>query len=244
MNLTKVFKESLSVYGKDKWIAIFSLIPALIGALIYGVFGSFLYGDLLNSGKKYIEDTVSSGGWSSFFFWLLVGILTIAFYFLLSWTFVLVVQGLSAPFNDIISGRVEKALIGESPEDIGQSFKRLSSRIIFTLKNEVKKISFIVFLNLMAFALSFVGILAPIGMIISALLMAVGFLDYSWARKDLHFRACLSDVRTSFFSYGIMGGVFLVLVTIPLVNLIAIPFGVVYFTVLYHYKNNSNLVSR
>jgi CysZ protein len=242
MNMTSSLKEAFSVYGKDKWIVIFSLVPVIIGAAIYTWFGSWLYGDVLEMGKSYIEKTVSTGGWSQFFFWLLAGILTIAFYFLLSWTFVLVVSGLAAPFNDIISNRVEKSLRGEAPEDVSKSFARLSSRILFTVVNELKKISFILTLNILAFALSFVGILAPVSVLISALLMAVGFLDYSWSRKEMSFRECLGDVRGSFFTYGVMGGVFLVLITIPILNLFVLPYGVVYFTVLHVRKNTAPIV--
>lgn len=238
MNIMSSLGEAFGVFKKDKWITIFSLVPVLIGGAIYTFLGSWLYGDVLEMGKAYIEKTVSTGGWSQFFFWLLAGILTIGFYFLLSWTFVLVVSGFAAPFNDIISNRVERSLLGQEPEDIGKSFSRLSSRLVFTLVNELKKISFILILNILAFALSFIGILAPVSVLISALLMAVGFLDYSWSRRDMSFRECLGDVRTSFFSYGVMGGVFLVLITIPILNLFALPYGVVYFTVL-HVKKNS-----
>lgn len=233
----------MAVYGKDKWIILFSFVPILIGAGIYTAFGSYLYGDLLDLGKKYIQDTVSSGGWSQFFFWLLAGILTIAFYFLLSWTFVLVVSMFASPFNDLISNRVEKVLVGEVPDDIGVSLKRMMARLAFTIVNELKKISFIVFLNILAFALSFVGILAPISMVISALLMSVGFLDYSWSRKNLKFGECVNDIRTSFFSYGVAGGIFLLLITVPIVNLFALPFGVVFFTVLFVRKSQNQVMS-
>lgn len=243
MSLAGAFKEALSVYRKDKWIGVFSTIPILIGAVIYTAFGNYLYGDLLDMGKKFIQEKISSGGWSEFFFWLLAGILTIAFYFLLSWTFVLVVSMLAAPFNDLISSRVEKVLIGEVPDDIGLSIKRMMARLAFTMVNELKKITFIIFLNILAFTLSFIAILAPVGMVISALLMSVGFLDYSWSRKDLKFGQCLSDLRNSFFSYGIAGGVFLLLITVPIVNLFALPFGVVYFTVLFIKKDQTILVS-
>lgn len=238
MNMMASLGEAFGVFKKDKWIAIFSLVPIFIGGFLYAWLGSWLYGDVLEMGKAYIEKSVSTGGWSQFFFWLLAGILTIGFYFLLSWTFVLVVGGFAAPFNDIISNRVERSLLGQTPEDVGQSFSRLSSRLVFTLVNELKKISFILTLNILAFALSFIGILAPVSVLISALLMAVGFLDYSWSRREMSFRECLADVRTSFFTYGVMGGIFLILITIPVLNLFALPYGVVYFTVLHVRKSH------
>lgn len=242
MNIVSSLGESVSVYKKDKWIVLFSFIPIVIGAFVYFWFGSYLYGDLLDKGKVFIEQTVSTGGWSQFFFWLLAGILTIGFYFLLSWTFVLVVSGLASPFNDIISNRVERVMMGKAPEEVGASFSRLMERLRHTLVNELKKIIFIITLNILAFALSFIGILAPISMLISALLMAAGFLDYSWSRKNLTFKDCLSDLRTSFLTYGLAGGCFLILITIPGVNLFMLPFGVVYFTVL-HVKKNAQIAA-
>lgn len=242
MNIISSLGVALGVFSKDKWIAVFSLIPVIVGAAIYVLFGTYIYGDLLDKGRAFIESSINSNGWSQFFFWLLAGILTIAFYFLVSWTFVLIVSAISSPFNDIISNRTEKVLIGESPEDVGLSFKRIFSRLGFTLVNEFKKVSFIIFLNLIAFALSFLGVLAPLSILISSLLMAVGFLDYSWSRKGLTFKSCLSDVKSSLLTYGIMGGVFLVLITIPLVNLFVLPFGVVYFTVLHIEKSSSQVV--
>lgn len=243
MNIVAAISESFGVYRKDKWIFIFSLVPLFIGAGLYSWLGSWLFNDLLTMGKAQIEQYVSSGGWSQFFFWILAGILTIGFYFLLSWTFVLVVSGLASPFNDIISNRVERAIRGEAAEQVSESFARLMKRLGHTLFNELKKIAFILILNILAFALSFVAILAPISVLISALLMAVGFLDYSWSRKNFSFGACLSDIRTSFFSYGLMGGAFLVLITIPIVNLFALPFGVVYFTVLHVHKSEQGRIT-
>jgi len=233
MNIVSNFGESLSVLKKDKWIVIFSLIPVILGIVFYFFLGSYLYGDLLDSGKQWIESSISSSGWSSFLYYIVAGLLTIGFYFLLSWTFVLVVSGVASPFNDIISNRTERVVLGEVPEDIGDSMSRLFSRLIKTLVNEAKKIGFIILLTLIAFGVSFVPILAPVGLFLSALLMAISFLDYSWSRKNLPFRKCLSDVRGNLLSYGIVGGVFLVLMSIPAINLVMLPFGVIYFTVLY-----------
>ena len=89
--------------------------------------------------------------------------------------------------------------------------------------------------------MSFFGILAPISILIFSILMAVGFLDYSWSRKDLKFKDCLKDLKGSIFIYTLSGGMFLLLVTVPIVNLFVLPFGVVYFTVLFT-MNSKNKV--
>ncbi|MBC98143.1 MAG: hypothetical protein CME63_10360 [Halobacteriovoraceae bacterium] len=237
MNIVSCIGISLKVFKEDKWIGIFSLVPIIIGATIYYFLGSYIYGDILIMGKQWIESSINSSGWGSFLYYVMAGILTIGFYFLLSWTFVLVVSGISSPFNDVVSRRVEKVLAGEVPESISASLSRMSLRFLGTIINELKKIGFIIFLSILALVISFIPLLAPIGVVISAILLAVGFLDYSWSRHNMHFRDCVNDIRKHLFSYGIMGGVFLALISIPVFNLFLLPFGVVYFTVLFTDRN-------
>lgn len=237
MNIITCIGVSLKMFKEDKWISILSLVPIIVGGTIYYFLGSYIYGDVLDMGKAWIETSVNSNGWGSFLYYIMVGILTIGFYFLLSWSFVLVVSGIASPFNDIVSRRVERVLAGEIPESISASLTRMSARFMSTIVNEIKKITFIVILSLLALIVSFIPMLAPIGVIISAVLLAVGFLDYSWSRHNMHFRDCVNDIRKHLFSYGIMGGVFLALISIPIVNLLLLPFGVVYFTVLFIDRN-------
>jgi CysZ protein len=237
VNIISCIGVALKVFKEDKWITILSMVPVVIGATIYYFLGNYIYGDILNMGRSWIETSVSSNSWSSVLYYLMVGILTIGFYFLLSWTFVLVVSGIASPFNDIVSRRVEKVLAGEIPESISVSLSRMSKNFVGTIVNELKKIALIVILSLLALVISFIPMLAPIGVVISAVLLAVGFLDYSWSRHNMHFRDCVNDIRKHLFSYGIMGGVFLALISIPGINLFLLPFGVVYFTVLFTDRN-------
>lgn len=237
MNIITCIGVALKIFKEDKWVSALSLVPIIVGATIYYFLGHYIYGDMLNMGKAWIETSVNSNGWGSFLYYIMVGILTIGFYFLLSWTFVLVVSGIASPFNDIVSRRVERVLAGEIPESIGASFTRISARFVKTIINEAKKIAFIIVLSILALGMSFIPMLAPIGIIISAVLLAVSFLDYSWSRHDMPFRECLNDIRKNFLSYAIMGGIFLALISIPILNLLLLPFGVVYFTVLYTDRN-------
>ena len=233
MNIISCLGVSLSTFKKDKWITLFSMVPVLVGALIYLLLGNYIFSDLLLMGKQWIESSVSSSGWSSVFYYLIVGLLSVAFYFLVSWTFILIVSLIASPFNDIISNRVERVLIGRSPEEVSVSFKRLMKNLSATLLNESKKILFIVTLSLVGFMISFIPILAPLAILISALLMAVSFLDYSWSRKNMAVKECVSEIKSNLISYTIMGGAFLAIMSIPLLNIFVIPFGVVYFTTLH-----------
>jgi CysZ protein len=237
MNVISSLGISLSTFKKDKWIPLFSMVPVVIGALTYTFLGRYLFTDLLGVGKEWIENSVSSSGWSSIFYYLIVGFLSIAFYFLVSWTFILVVSLVASPFNDIISSRVEKVLIGKDPDEVSLSFKRLLANLGATLLNELKKITLIIVLSLFGFFISFVPVLAPVGILISAILMSVSFLDYSWSRKSMSAKECVGELKKHFISYTLMGGAFLALMSIPFLNIFVIPFGVVYFTTLHTQSN-------
>lgn len=229
-NMIKSFGESLRIMKSDKWIILFSLIPIIIGILLYYFLGQWLYGDVYDWGKELIASKVESG-WLSFLSGVFVAVLSIFFFFVINWTFVIVVSLFASPFNDLISSRTEKISQGQTPPDISDSIGRMMKRIAHTLINEIKKVVFILLMTILGFAFSF--FLPPVSLVISALLLAISFVDYSWSRHDLQFRKCVSDVRSSFIPYTASGALFLVMVGIPVVNLFALPYSVIYYTVLF-----------
>lgn len=226
-------KKSLSLFGKDKFLILFAVIPVIIGVILYSILGHWLYTDLVGSGKEWIETTISNGTWGGVISYLLVGLLTVAFFFLVNWTFVLAISLIASPFNDVISSRVERLIKEESPETIEESIKRISEKFLKIIFNEAKKIGFIIVLSLIAFGISFVPILMPVGLLIAAILMSIEFLDFSWSRHEISLKKCMVDYKRSFFVYSISGGLFLVLISIPILNLFILPYGVVYFTILF-----------
>ncbi len=229
-NMMKSFGEALRIMKSDKWIILFSMIPILIGIVLYYFLGQWLYVDVYEWGKQIIASKVESG-WLSVLSGLFVGVLTVFFFFVINWTFVIAVSLFASPFNDLISSRTEKISKGQAPPDISDSISRMMKRMVHTFINEIKKVIFILLVTIIGFIFSF--FLPPISVVISALLLAISFVDYSWSRHNLHFRKCLSDVRGSFLPYTASGGLFLVLVGIPVVNLFALPYSVIYYTVLF-----------
>ena len=229
-HMASSLKEAIVIFRKDKWTLLLSMAPIIIGILIYIFLGKWIYGDVFNWGKSLIESKVE-GGWLNALSGIIVLALSIIFYFLINWTFVLVVSFFAAPFNDMISRRVEKIVNGQTPPELSESFNIMLKRLGITLLNEAKKIAFLLFLSLAGFALSF--FLPPVSFVVSSLLYALNFVDYSWGRHDLHFRSCLKDTKDSFIPYSITGAGFLVLVAIPVLNLFILPYSTVYYTVLF-----------
>ncbi|OUR98942.1 hypothetical protein A9Q84_05890 [Halobacteriovorax marinus] len=230
----KAVRKSFSLLKEDKIILLLSLIPVVVGIAVYYYLGNLFYVDFLDWGKGLIAGKVSEGQWMSILSWLFTALLTIILYFLVSWTFVLFVSVIASPFNDIISGRVEKRLLNKPSEEI--SSEKFFSRLSKILMNEFKKISLIIIISIFSFIIGL--FFPPLAFVISALLLAVSFLDYAWSRKDLSFRECLSNIRGSFLGYLVSGCAFMALISIPIVNLLVLPYAVIYYSVVYYSKEN------
>ncbi len=231
--LVSSFGESFSILRKDKIVLLFSFAPILIGVVLYYFLGQLIFTDFLDWINIWVKQKVSSDGLGSVISWIVTASLTVVMYFIVSWTFVLIVSLIASPFNDIISNRTEKILMGEVPESLDKSIGRLLKRFAFTIVNELKKISFIVIMTFLALILNFIPILSPVSFVLSALLFAIGFVDYSWSRHNLHFRECVSSTRRLFLGFSLSGCVFLGLVAIPVVNLFTLPYAVIYYTIFF-----------
>lgn len=226
------FKQSFSIIKKDKIVALLGAIPITLGALIYYFVGSWFYNSMLASGKAFIDSNISEGTLGGILYYVLYFLIFLVLYFLINWTFVLLVSIIASPFNDLLSARVEKLHRGGELPSVQDSFKQMLGRILKTIFTELKKISLILILTIMAALLSLTQLLAPIGLALSGLLLAVQFLDYSWSRHELTFGDCVNEVKSNFINYLIAGILSAFLMTIPLVNLLVLPFAVVYFTIL------------
>ena len=221
-----------SVLQKDRIIILLALVPIVMGVLIYFLLGSWIYGDILGTGLEWIKSYLD-GDFGETIRYALVSLFTVIMFFLVNWTFVLIVSLLAAPFNDMISTRVEKVLVGLEMNTLDESLKKVTSRIFEIILNEIKKIIFIIILGFLAFGMGLFPILSPISLIISALLMAINFIDYSWSRHKMSFKECLFHLKSSLFVYGLSGGLFMVLLSIPVINLFVLPLAVIYFTILF-----------
>ena len=228
------FRDTLSIFRRDRSLLIFSTIPVAIGCVLYYFLGSWLYTSVLQSGKAWIVAHVGQGGWSVLLSYLLIFFLTLLLILAINWTFILLVSLLGGPLNAFMSLRVEMLIFRPGPADqvsggLAEYLKRLTKMIL----NELKKIFLIVGLAVFSLALSLIPFLIPLSMAISALLFAFSMLDYSWSRHDLEMRECLADLTSSPFTYLLSGIFFLVLIAIPLINLFALPFAFVYYTTIF-----------
>lgn len=238
-NALMTFKPALKELTKNKINFILTFIPVLIGVGIYYFLGSWFYGTVMNKGQDLISSYVSDGSLGTIIGYILAAVISVLLFLLVNWTFVLTISIIASPFNDMLSSRIEKSHKGEETEGISETFSNIFSKILYVITNEIKKISFIFIMSVIAFIIGYIPLLMPISLFVTVVLLAVSFIDYSWSRHDIKFSSCINDLRKNILGYGLGGAFFFVLVSVPIINLIVSPLATSYFTLLW-LKNNEH----
>jgi len=228
---------SFKILFKDKVLFVLTLIPIIIGLTIYVTIGMSFFSSSSEWGQGLVQNYVSEGGFGTFLVYMFKVLIAVLMYFFVNFTFVLVVSLLASPFNDLLSKRIEKILLGEKLPDFFDSFEGMGGKLISVLFNEIKKISLILLLTTVSFIFAYIPFMAPVSIVIAMILLAIEYLDYSWSRHDLAFWGCIKDLKKNIVSYTLGGGFFFFLITIPVVNLFVPAFGTSFFTHLWVRKN-------
>ena len=208
--------------GLRRYVAIPLIINiTLFGALIW--YGTDKFDAFIN------QLLPTSLDWLQWLLWPLfaITVLIAAFY-----TFTIIANFISAPFNDVLSAQVERRLAMNKAAAPEGAFS-----IIESLKQEVKKLLFLlgwaVPLGIL-FLIPGLNLLAPfVWLLFSAWMLALEYCDYPMGNHGIPFREQRRLLRErSFLSLG-FGTATLFATAIPLVNLFAIPAAVAGATALW-----------
>jgi CysZ protein len=232
-NAFAAFSPSVNMIFKNKVNLILAVIPVIIGILLYWFAGSAIYEAVMGQGQELINEYIKEGTWGAIVYYLVAAIFSIMLFFIVNWTFVLVVALLASPFNDLLSERIENIMKGDATLNLTDSMGRVGKNIFKVIFVEIKKILLIMGLTLISVIFGYIPFLTPISIMIAILLLAVEFLDYSWSRHEMTFGECLSDIKKNLMGYLLGGGFFFILVSIPVVNLIVPSLATSYFTTLW-----------
>ncbi|MFW5887912.1 MAG: EI24 domain-containing protein [Bacteriovoracia bacterium] len=228
------WKEGWKYLWGDKINLVLALIPIIVGGLLYYWLGSWAWETTSAWSKSLINEYIGEGStWGSIVYYLFVSIIMVVMFFIVNWTFVLAVSLIACPFNDILSERIEKKIEGKPIENMGQTFWKMIRRWGGILLNEAKKVLFIMVLAIIGMLFGYFPLFTVISLIISALLVTIEFVDYSWSRHELTFKKCRNDLTKHWLAYIISGLMFMVLMSIPIINLLFLPVAISYFTVLW-----------
>lgn len=201
------------------------VLPIIINIVV----GGTLYGGLIWLGWHAIDDFVLGlPAWAKILSFVIQGVLLIALFIgtgLLLMQFGVI---LGSPFYGKLSEELEALRSGQravaEPFHPGAIARDLWRAIAF----ELKKLVLLIGLGLALFGCGFFPIIGPLittvgGVILAATLVCLDFFDPPLERRRLRFREKLCIIARSFPSSAGFGLICLGLVSIPLVNLLAIP---------------------
>jgi CysZ protein len=166
--------------------------------------------------------------WLDWLEWILWPLFAAAVLMVVFFGFSLLANLVSAPFNGHLAKAVEKKLTGGPPKETGPS--RLLAEIAGSILSELKKILYIVSRTvplLILFIIPVVNLLAPFLWIgFSAWMLAIEYSDFPMGNHGIDFQERRLKLRERrFLALGFGLGV-LCMVTIPLLNFVAIPAAV------------------
>lgn len=210
-----------------------AVVPTVISLFLYSFVVIWVF-----KSAKYIElflmDILPSKDAAGILGIIMTGVLILFVFLVMSWTFVIVVGLIASPFNSMLSARIEMMLAGKPMgENRKQTIADMTKGLGKTLINEIKKLVFIIVVAAFAFVLNIIPVLYPFGLFLVSVLFAVQFVDYSWSRHEMKTGECMNDVSRNIIPYSLSGFLFLLLVTVPIINAFVPAIATSYFTVLW-----------
>lgn len=200
----------------------FVLLPLLVNIALFSVATKLLFDHLDSWLEQLLPDFLS------LLEWLIWPLFALAMSLIVFYSFTIFANLIAAPFNSLLSSRIEASLTGRAPEVIDPvRLLKLTQR---TIRSEVQKLLYAIrwFIPLTIFTLiPFINVISPLlWMLFAAWFFALEYHEYPLANRGLFF----DEVRTfnrenRMRSLGLGTGIFLI-TSIPLLNLLAMPVAV------------------
>lgn len=217
--------RALNVLRRSPQLWSYVLLPILLNLVL----GGGLYFLLLRRGLQGITQLIAQlPEWALFLGWLLQGLLILGLLIFIG--FVLLQFGviLGSPWYGKLSEELEQQRTGKPAAEIPGAVTSVVVDIWRSLLFEVKKLSLTVGVGLPLLLLNlFPGIGTAIatlgGLLLGATLVCLDFFDPALERRRLKFRTKLRVIRRSLPASASFGLLCLGLVSVPLLNLLAIP---------------------
>ncbi|MDH5425962.1 MAG: sulfate transporter CysZ [Gammaproteobacteria bacterium] len=172
--------------------------------------------------------------WLDWLNWLIIPLFTVTILIVVFYSFTIVANIIAAPFNSLLAEKYEQLLRGETDKQNHETTAQLISR---TIAAEFKKISYILLWLiplLIATFIPVINLISPFLWVLFAVwMLSLEYLDYPMGNNNLRFPEVKQTAhRQKAMTLGLGSGLF-ILTTIPFINFIAIPAGVIAATKVY-----------
>jgi len=213
-------------------IRAWAVVPVILSATIYVVlfwWASTHASDVIAWAEAGLPSWLS---WLGSVMWVLFWVLAVV---LITFTFVLVADVVSSPFNGPLAEATERTLTGENPPTL--SLARMVVRLPRILIQEMKKLLYAMVFSipfLLLFLVPAVNAVAPVLWFFwSAWVLALAYTDYTLDNNGFLFR----DMRRLLYRHRLatwgFGAAASIAFTIPVLNILAVPSAVCGGTVLW-----------
>jgi len=224
VNYIKGINDCLSGFGLifKSGIRRYVIIPLLINTTLFGGAIYILYQQLDTWMQKLLPD------WLSWLEWLIVPLFFLTIVLIVFFTFTLVANLISAPFNSYLSASVEKKLTGSVPENL--MTEPVWKTVVRTVGAEIRKtIYFLLWLLPLALltVIPVINIVSPFAwFLFAAWSFSIEYTDSPLGNRGMLFEDVRAYNRTNRMrSLGLGTGVF-VMTSIPFLNFLAMPVAV------------------
>ncbi len=203
----------------------FFILPLLVNIL--------LYSGLFALGYFYLDELIASliPGWLSWLEWLLWPLFFISFLLTGFFTFTIMANLIASPFYSHLAARTEELLTGDKVDIQEQP-------VVKVLLAEINRIFYLLSRMLpllLLFAIPVVNLIAPVlWVMFSAWGIALEYMAYPLENKGLLFaeqRRLLQQNRWATLAFG---GLVLMGLSLPVINLLLAPAAVIGATVFFH----------
>ncbi len=233
---TQALARALSLLNKPG-VRIYVIIPLMINLLLFGAlvwYGYSQFNVFVEWLMSFVPEFLDFIAWLIWIFFGVLAAMTVFF------SFTPVANIVAAPFNALMSEKIEIALTG----------KAVSSEISFTrmaidaIGSQLRKLVYIMFWALGLFLVSLipvVNLVAPILWIVfGSWLLSLEYFDYPMGNHDLVFaeqKKRLGERRGIALGFG---GAVMIMTSIPIINFFAMPVAVAGATLLWVEQLQSN----
>lgn len=212
-NLSQGFKTFISGIGwikKRPLLLILLYLPLILGmTLTVAILGS--YSQNFDAWMEFILFDKPEGFWALIGYWITYASLFVGIVIVSILAGFLLPSIIASPFYDYVSMKVETDLTGRKGEEVSLL------RSLLLIKEEVKKVVFILAVSLIALFIPILNVVVPVW------LLSWEFFDYPLARRGMGFRQRLTEVFKNFWEVAGMSVWFL----IPFIQFFLMPLAVI-----------------
>jgi len=209
------------------------IIPVLINTLVFAILGFFMFGWF----GGFIDQLMTGlPDWLQWLDWLIWLMLAAASLVLLYFSFTILANFISAPFNGILAEAVEEHITGKKLID-DSPWHSVITQAPAAIKEEFRKLFYSLTRSLPFLIFLFIPginfIASALWLIFGAWMMAIQYADYPLSNHQIEFKQQRERLKQKRLLVLGFGGAVLAGTMIPFVNFIILPCAVAGATVMY-----------